>query len=67
MEPISRGLKLVSRASTVYKPTVRVNVLADNSDNHILECAPAARADGIVTGDRHCSSSPVFYDCFPAS
>ena len=47
------ALKLISRASTVYKPSVRVNVLADAPDNRILECALAAGAGLIVTGDRH--------------
>jgi putative PIN family toxin of toxin-antitoxin system len=50
---ITAALKLISRASTVYKPSVRVSVLADTPDNRILECALAAAADVIVTGDRH--------------
>jgi uncharacterized protein len=50
---ITDALKLISRASTVYKPSARVNVLADTPDNRILECALAAGADVIVTGDRH--------------
>jgi putative PIN family toxin of toxin-antitoxin system len=50
---ITAALKLISRASTVYKPSIRVNVLADTPDNRILECALAAAADVIVTGDRH--------------
>lgn len=52
-EDITSALKLISRAYTVYKPSVRVNVLADAPDNRILECALAAGADLIVTGDRH--------------
>jgi putative PIN family toxin of toxin-antitoxin system len=52
-DDIIGALKLISRASTVYKPSVRVDVLADAPDNRILECALAARADLIVTGDRH--------------
>ena len=52
-EDITSALKLISRASTVYKPSVRVNVPADAPDNRILECALAADADLIVTGDRH--------------
>jgi putative PIN family toxin of toxin-antitoxin system len=50
---ITAALKLISRASTVYRPSVRINVLADTPDNRILECAVAAGADVIVTGDRH--------------
>ena len=52
-EDITGALKLISRASTVYKPSVRVNVLADAPDNRSLECALAAGAGLIVTGDRH--------------
>ncbi len=52
-EDITGALKLISRASTVYKPRVTVNVLADVPDNRILECAVSAGADLIVTGDRH--------------
>ena len=33
-------------------PTETVHVLADEPDNRILECAVAANADVIVTGDR---------------
>jgi predicted nucleic acid-binding protein len=52
-EDITSALKLISRASKVYKPSVRVNVLADAPDNRILECALANGAELIVTGDRH--------------
>jgi putative PIN family toxin of toxin-antitoxin system len=52
-QDITDALKLISRASTVYKPSERVDVLADAPDNRILECASAAGADLIVTGDRH--------------
>lgn len=33
-------------------PTETLSVLADEPDNRILECAAAANADLIVTGDR---------------
>jgi putative PIN family toxin of toxin-antitoxin system len=52
-QDITDALKLISRASTVYKPSERVDILADAPDNRILECAIAAAADLIVTGDRH--------------
>ncbi len=52
-EDITGALKLISRFSTVCKPTVTVDVLADGPDNRILECALTAGADLIVTGDRH--------------
>lgn len=46
-------LKLISRAATVLKPPPSLHVLADEPDNRILECAVAAQADLIVSGDRH--------------
>jgi putative PIN family toxin of toxin-antitoxin system len=61
-EDITSALKLISRASTVYKPSVRVNVLADAPDNRILECALAAGADLIVTGDRHLLKLKKYHD-----
>jgi putative PIN family toxin of toxin-antitoxin system len=50
---IKEALKLISRAAAIVKPTIRVQVLTDVPDNRILECALSARADLIVTGDRH--------------
>lgn len=52
-QDITDALKLISRASIVYKPSERVDVPADAPDNRILECAIAAGAGLIVTGDRH--------------
>lgn len=52
-EDIIAVLKHVSRAAEIVKPTTRLTVLADEPDNRILECATAAKADLIVTGDRH--------------
>ncbi|MEN6451467.1 MAG: putative toxin-antitoxin system toxin component, PIN family [Thermoguttaceae bacterium] len=38
----------------IVKPTARVRaVLADPDDNMVLECAAAAKADQIVSGDAH--------------
>jgi uncharacterized protein len=39
--------------STVVRPKKHIRVLADDPDNRILECALAAHADCIVTGDKH--------------
>lgn len=46
-------LKLIGRAATIVKPSVRIMVLEDIPDNRILECGIEAAADLIVTGDRH--------------
>ena len=34
------------------KPRRRLNVVKDEPDNRILECALTGRADAIITGDR---------------
>jgi putative PIN family toxin of toxin-antitoxin system len=52
-EDVKEALRLISRAALVLKPAIRVNVLEDVPDNRILECAIAAKADLVVTGDRH--------------
>jgi|SRR5215813_11339566 len=50
---IRAALKLISRAAKVLRPPTSVHILADEPDNRILECALAAQADLIVSGDRH--------------
>jgi len=47
-------LKLVARVAEIVTPrqTLRV-IAADPSDDRILECALAGKADLIVSGDRH--------------
>lgn len=52
-EDIKEALKMISRAAGVFKPSIKVNILKDISDNRILECALEARADLVVSGDRH--------------
>lgn len=52
-EDIAAALRLIGRAATIVKPSVRIMVLEDLPDNRILECAVEADADLIVTGDHH--------------
>lgn len=52
-EHITAAVRHVAGAARVVKPKERLAVLADEPDNRILECAREARADLIVTGDRH--------------
>ena len=52
-EAIKKAVKHVSSVATVVKPAVKFNILADEPDNRIFECAKAAEADFIVTGDKH--------------
>ena len=42
----------MGRNACLVTPTQTLNILADEPDNRILECALAADADFIVTGDR---------------
>lgn len=50
---ITAALKHISHVATVAKPSIRIDLLADEPDNRILECAVAAQASFIVTGDKH--------------
>ena len=52
-EDITTVLKTISKISTVIKTERRISLLADEPDNRILDCAVQAKADLIVTGDRH--------------
>ena len=47
------ALKLIGRAATIVRPARTIHVLEDLPDNRILECAVAAQADLVVTGDHH--------------
>jgi uncharacterized protein len=43
----------VLEISTVVRPKKRISLLNDDPDNRILECAVAAKANCIATGDKH--------------
>lgn len=51
-EELSRAALFLSSVAEVVKPGRRVRLLADEPDNRVLECASAAGASIIVTGDR---------------
>jgi len=51
-EEISRVAVLLSELSEWVTPDIRLDILEDNADNRILECAIHGRADVIVTGDK---------------
>lgn len=51
-EELARVAVFLGEIATLVKPARRVRVLKDAPDNRILECAIAAGADSIVTGDR---------------
>jgi putative PIN family toxin of toxin-antitoxin system len=43
----------IREIAAVVEPELRISAVEDEPDNRILECAVAARASAIVTGDRH--------------
>jgi predicted nucleic acid-binding protein len=45
------GLARLRRSSVLVMPTRKVSASPDDSDNRFLECAEAARADFLVTGN----------------
>lgn len=50
---VRRAVAALSRLATVMEPEVTVTAVEqDDPDNRVLECAVAARADFLVTGDR---------------
>ena len=51
-ESLSRVAVFLADLGEVVEPRQSFRVLADEPDNRILECADAAAADLIVTGDR---------------
>jgi predicted nucleic acid-binding protein len=44
---------MIGRIATIVRPVRKISILEDVPDNRILECATAAQAHLIVTGDRH--------------
>jgi putative PIN family toxin of toxin-antitoxin system len=51
-EELSRVAVFVADLGEMIHPRHKVQVLDDEADNRILECAVAGQADVIVTGDR---------------
>jgi putative PIN family toxin of toxin-antitoxin system len=49
---IDAALELIRREAVVVKPKETLEVSADESDNRFLECAEAADADYLVTGNK---------------
>jgi putative PIN family toxin of toxin-antitoxin system len=59
-DKITRLLKTIAKIATIIKSQPRLHLLTDEPDNRILECALAADADLIVTGDKHLLSLKHF-------
>jgi putative PIN family toxin of toxin-antitoxin system len=52
-ELIKATIKHIAKTAKVIKPSIKINILADEPDNRILECAQGAGSEIIVTGDKH--------------
>ena len=52
-EKVQKVLRSISKIATVLKTRPHLHILKDEPDNRIPECALLAKADIIVTGDRH--------------
>jgi putative PIN family toxin of toxin-antitoxin system len=50
---VREAIHEISQVATVLRPRPTLHILEDEPDNRILECGLAARADYIVSGDRH--------------
>jgi len=50
---ITTAIRHIGSAAHVLKPVIKLKILKDDPDNRILECAKEAKADLVVTGDRH--------------
>jgi len=51
-EQLARASVFLSELATVVQPRGHISVLKDEPDNRILECAVAAHAGVVVTGDQ---------------
>lgn len=52
-DKITHLLKTIASVAVITKPPSHVHLLLDEPDNRVLECAEEAKADFIVTGDKH--------------
>ena len=57
---ITHLLKTIASVAVITKPPSHVHLLPDEPDNRVLECAEEAKADFIVTGDKHLLSLKHF-------
>jgi putative PIN family toxin of toxin-antitoxin system len=47
------AIQEINQTATVLRPRPTLHIVRDKRDNRILQCAMAAQADWIVSGDRH--------------
>lgn len=54
MEPrIAKAIRYIARIAEIIVPKSKLSITVHEADNRILECAIEAKADYIVTGDKH--------------
>jgi len=59
-EALCRVAVTIAEMADLIEPGERLEVLADEPDNRILECALAGKADVIVTGDKAMLSLQIY-------
>lgn len=52
-EHVSEVIRQVARIAEVVRPAVSIDLVADEPDNRVLECAVEGGADVIISGDHH--------------
>jgi putative PIN family toxin of toxin-antitoxin system len=57
---ITHLLRTIAGVAFIIRPQSHVHLLPDEPDNRVLECAEEAKADFIVTGDKHLLSLKHF-------
>jgi len=62
-QKIMQLIRSISNLATVFKTTPWLNVVSDDPDNRILECALKAAADFLVTGDKHLLELKRYENC----
>ncbi|MGH7257758.1 MAG: putative toxin-antitoxin system toxin component, PIN family [Nitrospiraceae bacterium] len=52
-DKVREAVQDISQTATVLRTRPALHILTDEPDNRILECALAAQAEYVVSGDRH--------------
>jgi uncharacterized protein len=52
-DKVREAVQSIGQVATVLRPRPTLHILDDEPDNRILECAIAAQAEFVVSGDRH--------------
>jgi uncharacterized protein len=52
-DKVREAVQDIGQVATVLRPRPTLHILDDEPDNRILECAIAAQAEFVVSGDRH--------------